>query len=69
MTCHISKDNLDVIKDLGDKKTKVQFTDDKWHWENQNYLFHFYASCLLASANLRGKSSNDKKQAVMKNTL
>jgi len=54
-------DNLDVIRDLGDKK-QSSFTDDKWHWENQNYLFHFYASCLLASTHLRGNSSDDKHQ-------
>ena len=51
-------DKLDVISNLGQKKQSSS-AEDKWHWKNQNYLFHFYASCLLASTRIVRISSDD----------
>ena len=58
------KDKLDVINDLGQKPKNSSYPEKTPFWKNQNYLFHFYASCLLASSNLIRSTSEDKNQTI-----
>ena len=50
-------EKLEEIERRG-QKNKKQNTNEKIYWKNQNFLFHFFASYLLASADL---SSNTCK--------
>jgi len=54
-------DKLDQIETIGDKRRNSD-PGNKSFWKKQNFLFHFYASCLLASAYYIRSTTEDKNQ-------